>query len=203
MADLPGPKAKVELFADAMHRFVAAGYRQIGMDHFALPDDELARARGGRTSAPQFHGIHDAPGARHGGCGVSAIGDVGGAFAQNVKPLTAYYAALDAGQFPIERGYRLDADDQLRRFVIGELMCNFRVRYDAIGERFGVDAPAYFARELDELAQGPVSDGFVRLTADEIDVTARGHLFVRNIAMHFDRYLRAKTEATPVFSRTI
>ena len=111
-----------------MQRFVAAGYRQIGMDHFALPDDELAMASDAGRLHRNFMGYTTRPATDMVGAGVSAIGDVGGAFAQNIKPLTTYYARWTAGDFPIERGYPLDADDRLRRFVITEMMCNFRVR---------------------------------------------------------------------------
>jgi oxygen-independent coproporphyrinogen-3 oxidase len=203
MADLPGPDVKVELFAEAMQRFLAAGYRQIGMDHFALPDDELARASDAGRLHRNFMGYTTRPAADQIGLGVSAIGDVAGAFAQNVKPLAAYYAALEAGRFPIERGYALDDDDRLRRFVITELMCNFRVRHVEVGERFGVAFPSYFAREIEELEAGPIADGFVRLTPEALEVTGDGRLFVRNVAMHFDRHLRQKSAAAPVFSRTI
>ena len=82
-------------------------------------------------------------------------------------------------------------------------MCNFRVRQADLGERFGVAMPRYFALEIDELCAGPVADGFLRITSDGLEVTADGRLFVRNIAMHFDRYLRRKTSGAPVFSRTI
>ncbi len=203
MADLPGPEAKVELFVEAMQRFVAAGYHQIGMDHFALPADELARASEAGRLHRNFMGYTTRPAPDMVGAGVSAIGDVSGAFAQNVKPLAAYYAALDRGEFPIERGYQLDADDRLRRFVITELMCNFRVRQADLWERFGVALPRYFALELEELVRGPVADGLLRINADGLEVTRDGRLFVRNIAMHFDRYLRRKTRAAPAFSRTI
>ena len=129
MADLPraGGQAGV-VRATRCDRFLAAGYRQIGMDHFALPDDELARAAAAGRLHRNFMGYTTRPATDMVGAGVSAIGDVAGAFAQNMKTLTAYYAALDAGRFPVERGYLLDADDRLRRFVITELMCNFRVR---------------------------------------------------------------------------
>ena len=203
MADLPGPEAKVELFVEAMQRFVGAGYRQIGMDHFALPDDELARASEAGRLHRNFMGYTTRPAPDMLGAGVSAIGDVSGAFAQNVKPLAAYYTALDRGEFPIERGYQLDADDRLRRFVITELMCNFRVREADLHERFDVALRRYFALELDELVRGPVADGFLRITSDGLEVTQDGRLFVRSIAMHFDRYLRRKTGDAPVFSRTI
>lgn len=203
MADLPGADLKLELFAEAMQRFLAAGYRQIGMDHFALPDDELARASAAGTLHRNFMGYTTRPAPDMVGAGVSAIGDVSGAFAQNVKSLAAYYAALDAGQFPVERGYRLDEDDHLRRFVIAELMCNFRVRHADVHTRFGVDFARYFAAEIEELARGPAADGFLDILPDGLEVTPRGRLFVRNVAMHFDRYLRKAPEEKPVFSRTI
>ena len=203
MADLPGPEAKLELFVEAMQRFVAGGYRQIGMDHFALPDDDLAKASEAGRLHRNFMGYTTRPAPDMVGAGVSAIGDVSGAFAQNVKSLAAYYAALDAGRFPIERGYRLDRDDHVRRFVITELMCNFRVQHADVCQRFGVDLPRYFALEIDELIRGPVADGFVHVTSDALEVTQHGRLFVRNIAMHFDRHLRRQAGAAPVFSRTI
>ena len=129
-----------------MERFLAAGYRQIGMDHFALPDDELARASAAGTLHRNFMGYTTRPAADMVACGVSGIGDVSGAFAQNVKKLSTYYEALDAGRFPIERGYRLDADDRVRRDVIANLMCNFHVDFAATEARQGIEFGAYFAR---------------------------------------------------------
>jgi oxygen-independent coproporphyrinogen-3 oxidase len=202
--DLPPAEQKVELFVEAMEQFLAAGYQQIGMDHFALPDDELARASAAGTLHRNFMGYTTRPAADMVACGVSAIGDVSGAFAQNVKKLSTYYAALDAGRFPIERGYRLDPDDHLRRDVIANLMCNFRVDIGAIESRHGIAFAEYFAREIEELRAGPEGDGFVAIGPDRIDVTGFGRLFVRNVAMVFDRHLREKAKAdTPVFSRTV
>jgi oxygen-independent coproporphyrinogen-3 oxidase len=138
------------------------------------------------------------------GVGVSAIGEVGGAFAQNVKKLSAYSAALDAGRFPIERGYALDCDDRARRHVITQLMCNLRVDCRAVDRLFGLAFSDYFKCELDTLLSpgGPVDDGFLCVTPDALEVTPRGRLFVRTICMTFDRYL-ATHNAKPVFSRTI
>jgi oxygen-independent coproporphyrinogen-3 oxidase len=137
------------------------------------------------------------------GLGVSAIGDVAGAFAQNTKKLSTYYAALDAERFPIERGYLLDPDDRLRRVLITELMCNFRIEPSLLEARFGIVFDDYFATELGELAAGPMADGLVERRADVFEVTPSGRLLVRNVAMIFDRHLRTRTSETPVFSRTI
>ena len=121
------------------------------MDHFALPDDELAIATRERRLHRNFMGYTTQRAADVIGVGMSAIGDVCGAFAQNAKKLPAYYEALDQGRFPIERGYALTADDLVRRAVITELMCNFHVDFTAIGRRYGVDFANYFAPELEAL----------------------------------------------------
>lgn len=201
--ELPAPELKLALFVLARERLLRAGYHPIGMDHFALPEDELSRAAEAGRLFRNFMGYTTHPAPDIVGCGVSAIGDVAGAFAQNVKKLSAYYAALDASRFPIERGFRLGEDDQLRRHVIQELMCNFRLERRAVEARFGVDFDAYFATELAELRAGPVAHGFLELDGPELRVTASGRLVVRNICMAFDSYLRRKAAGPPVFSRTI
>jgi oxygen-independent coproporphyrinogen-3 oxidase len=201
--DLPAPEQKLRLFVAAMERFLAAGYRQIGMDHFAVPEDELARAAAAGTLHRNFMGYTTRPAPDMVGAGVSAIGDVAGAFAQTTKKLSTYYAALDAGRFPVERGFVLDADDLVRRHVIAQVMCNFQVDVPAVERRFGIPFNRYFATELAELAAGPALDGLVSLRDGGLRVTPLGRPFVRNICMSFDRYLRTKTAAQPVFSRTI
>ena len=125
---------------------------------------------------------------------------------QNTKKLSEYYAAIDAGRCPTERGYALDADDRVRRHVITELMCNGHLDITEVERRFGITFADYFAAELAELQgpDSPVSDGLVVVHAHAIEVTPMGRLFVRNVCMVFDRYLRARTSgASPVFSRTV
>ncbi len=202
-AMLPTGERKLELFGVVMERFVAAGYVQIGMDHFALPHDDLARASAARRLHRNFMGYTTKPATDMVGLGVSAIGDVAGAFVQNTKKLSTYYADLDAGRFPVERGYLLDPDDRLRRALITELMCNFRVDPQALSARFGIAFDDYFAAELVELASGPMADGLIERQDGGFEVTPSGRLLVRNIAMIFDRHLRARSTQTPVFSRTI
>ncbi|MDM7916804.1 MAG: oxygen-independent coproporphyrinogen III oxidase, partial [Candidatus Eisenbacteria bacterium] len=138
-AELPSPELKMELFCLAREAFLAAGYRPVGMDHFALPADELSLAIEKRTLHRNFMGytVKQAPDMI--GLGVSSIGDVSGAYAQNVKKLSQYYPALDAGRFPIERGYRLSPDDLIRRYVITQIMCNFYLEKSAAEERFAID----------------------------------------------------------------
>jgi oxygen-independent coproporphyrinogen-3 oxidase len=203
-SELPPRDLKLQLIGEAIDQFVDAGYIPIGMDHFALAGDELAIAARDRRLHRNFMGYTTRPAADMVGVGLSAIGDVCGAFAQNAKKLPSYYAAIDNGRFPIDRGYVLTDDDRIRRCVISELMCNFFVDRAAIESRFGVDFEEYFATELDGLQAdgGPVSDGFVRIGPDGLEVTPDGRLFVRTVCMHFDRYLR-RHSGQSVFSRTI
>jgi oxygen-independent coproporphyrinogen-3 oxidase len=201
--DLPPAQQKLQLFIEARERFLGAGYRQIGMDHFALPGDELARAAEAGSLHRNFMGYTTRPAPDMIGAGVSAIGDVAGAYAQNVKKLSAYYEAIDAGRFPVERGYALDGDDVIRRYVITQLMCNFRLDARRVEDRFGIAFDEYFRTERAELEAGPVAHGFLRIEDGVLDITPVGRLFVRNICMTFDRYLRAKTTEKPVFSRTV
>jgi oxygen-independent coproporphyrinogen-3 oxidase len=200
--DLPSGEQKLGLFLEARALFLEAGYRQIGMDHFALEEDELARAAAAQALHRNFMGYTTRPAPDMLGAGVSAIGDVRGAFAQNTKKLSTYYRMLDAGRFPIERGFRLDGDDLLRRHVIQQLMCNFRVEPRSVEARFRIDFAAYFEAELRELAELS-ADGLVTVSDDAIEVTPSGRLLVRNVCMCFDRYLRAKSAQQPVFSRTV
>ena len=203
--ELPSPETKLRLFCIAREKFLTAGYAAIGMDHFALPGDELARATEHRTLHRNFMGYTVKMGADMLGLGVSAIGDVAGSFAQNVKKLSQYYAALDGGRFPIERGYVLDDDDKLRRDVITRLMCTFHLDIPEIEERHRVNFRRYFAQDLAALSapDGPVTHGFLEIHPDRLEVVGDGRLFVRNVCMAFDRYLRAKNLEKPTFSRTI
>jgi len=196
--DLPAPEVKFGLFGAA----IAAFYEMIGMDHFALPEDELARAARAHLLHRNFMGYTVKPASDMIGLGVTSIGDVRGAYAQNTKKLSAYGRALAAGRPPIHRGVRLTADDLLRRDVITRLMCNFHLDKGVVEARHGIDFDEVFAAELEALDE-PVSHGFVRLSDDAIDVVGPGRLFIRNVCMIFDAYLAKKTGERPVFSRTV
>jgi oxygen-independent coproporphyrinogen III oxidase len=201
--DLPPQELKLELFGIAHELFGAAGYVQIGMDHFALPSESLARAARDRTLHRNFMGYTTHPAQDSIGFGVSAIGEIGGAFAQNTKKLTRYEAALAEGVPPIERGFERSRDDVIRRDVIQSLMCNFHLDVRAIERAHGIDFASYFAASLRELDDGPGAHGFVVRDADTIEVTAEGRLFVRNVCMTFDAYLPQHAGETQRFSRTV
>lgn len=204
---LPKAETKLGLLAATVDAFAAAGYRQIGMDHFALPGDELARALETHTLHRNFMGYTVKATSDMVAVGVSAIGDVHGAFVQNTKKLPEYYEAIAAGRFPIERGYELDRDDEIRRYVITELMCNLRLDIGTVEQRFGIVFADYFATELAALTapeDSPQADGLVAVGAERIEVPAIGRMFVRNICMVFDKYLAKRTGGPkPVFSRTV
>jgi oxygen-independent coproporphyrinogen III oxidase len=207
VAALPPAETKLALLAATVDAFTGAGYRQIGMDHFALPTDEMARAVDTHTLHRNFMGYTVQSTSDLVALGISAIGDVQGAFVQNTKKLPEYYEAVAAGRFPIERGYELSKDDEVRRFVITELMCNFRLDLPAVEQRFAIEFDQYFASELATLTaseNSPVADGLVTISRDRIEVQPIGRMFVRNICMVFDRYLAARTGGPkPVFSRTV
>jgi oxygen-independent coproporphyrinogen-3 oxidase len=206
---LPDAALKLELLGRTIDAFVAAGYRFIGIDHFALPEDELARAAAAGTLHRNFMGYTVQSAGDMVALGVSGIGDLQDAFVQNVKKLPDYYDAVRAGRFPVERGIALDRDDAVRRHVITQIMCNARLDVRDVERRFGLVFAEAFAEELAELTGegSPAEDGLVTVRPDAIEVTPVGRLFVRNVAMVFDRYLRARAAAgagsRPVFSRTV
>ena len=202
-ADLPDAETRLALLQLAIERLTAAGYAYIGMDHFALPDDELAlaQARGGLHR--NFMGYTTHADSDLVGLGVSAISHIGDSFSQNPRDLPSWQAALDDGRLPVFRGMRLDADDQLRADLIQQLMCQGEIPVVALERRYGIEFEDYFADALAKL-QPLVADGLVRMDSGRITVTSRGRMLLRNIAMCFDRYLnQSVTDAKPRFSRAI
>jgi oxygen-independent coproporphyrinogen III oxidase len=204
-AAIPDTDAKFALLARVVTTLTAAGYRQIGMDHFALPGDELVRAAEDGTLTRTFMGYTTKRDTETVALGTSGISDIDGAYAQNHRRLASYYQAVDAGELPIERGYPLDPDDIIRRFVITELMCNGGVDLTELTGRFGIDAPAYFAEELAELRSpgGLVGEGMVEVTDTSIQCTELGALFVRRLASVFDAHAARRSGDRPMFSKTV
>ena len=201
--DLPDAETKLSLLQLAITKLTAAGYLYIGMDHFALPDDDLAiaQARGGLHR--NFMGYTTHADSDLIGLGVSAISHIGDSFSQNPRDLPSWQIALDEGRLPVFRGMRLDEDDQLRADLIQALMCQGEVPVRALERRYGIDFLDYFAGAIDKL-QPLAEDGLVRVEKDRIAVTSRGRLLLRNIAMCFDRYLDQPASVTaPRFSRAI
>jgi oxygen-independent coproporphyrinogen-3 oxidase len=185
---LPTPDAKLALLQLAIERLTAAGYRYIGMDHFALPEDALALAQASGTLHRNFMGYTTHADTDLVAFGVSAIGHVGDSYSQNPRDLPAWEAAIDAGHLPTWRGMRLDADDLLRADLIQQLMCHGAIDKAALEARHAICFDLYFEQELARLPP-LVADDLVEVTPDAIRATSRGRLLLRIIAACFDRYL--------------
>ncbi len=199
---LPGGWEKFSLFTTAAREFVEAGYAFIGFDHFARPDDELARALAEDRIHRNFMGYTVMPAADQVGLGVTAIGDVAGSYAANIKKLPAYKRSIDGGALPVDRGLVRTPEDELRRAVIHRIICTLRLEFAWVEERFAIDPRTHFADALAALA--PMEkDGLIEIGADGLVVTPIGRFFLRNLCMPFDAYLGAKDGDGPRFSRTV
>lgn len=200
---LPASSDKFQIYCDAISAFSNAGYLFIGMDHFAKPSDDMSAALRERTLARNFQGYTTRMGdADMISFGITAISDIDGCYTQNKKILTRYYHDVDERRLPIERGKVLNVDDQLRRALITDLFCNNQIHKAHLAQKFSINFDDYFSGELKDLA-GFQADGLVEASGNAIHVTPRGRLFVRNIGMVFDNYLRSKASLPTRFSRTI
>ncbi len=198
---LPDAETKLALLQLAIETLTAAGYVYIGMDHFALPDDELAQAQERGGLHRNFMGYTTHADSDLIGLGVSSISHIGDSYSQNPRDLPSWQMALDEGRLPVFRGMVLSEDDQLRADLIQRLMCQGEIPISALERRYGIDFAAYFADALGRLR--PLeADGLVQIGPERIDVTARGRLLLRNIAMCFDHYLQQPADK-PRFSKAI
>ena len=185
---LPPEAEKLEIFLDAAKRLTSAGYEQIGMDHFARPDDPLVAARDSQTLHRNFQGYTTQAGTDLIGFGVSAISHVGRTFTQNHRELPAYEDAVRSDHSPIFRGYVLGRDDEIRGAVIEECLCNGKISKDDIERRFDIDFDDYFAPELksmEPLERDRLVEGRFSRT---IQATPAGRIFIRAIARVFDAF---------------
>lgn len=186
--DLPTPGQKLEMLERTTEQLATAGYRYIGMDHFALPDDELAMAQEDGTLQRNFQGY-----TTHGHCdlvglGVSSISQIGDLYTQNSSDIADYQTTLDQGQLATRRGLHCNKDDIIRRAVIQQLICHFQLNFEEIEDLYNIDFRGYFADIWPELERF-AKDGLISLGSRGIDVNASGRLLVRSLCMLFDRYL--------------
>jgi len=202
--ELPDAEMRLRLLQLAADELLAAGYCYIGMDHFALPTDDLARAQAAGSLHRNFMGY-----TTHGesdlvGLGVSAISHIGDSYSQNLRDLPGWEIAIDEGRLPVWRGVALTFDDVLRADVIQQLMCHGSIDTQAVERRFDLDFTSYFAGSLQQL--GPLAeDGLVILESSRISATSRGRFLLRIIAMCFDSYLQlpGSSDKTARYSRAI
>jgi oxygen-independent coproporphyrinogen-3 oxidase len=186
--ELPDAAARLGLLQLAVDKLCAAGYIYIGLDHFALPADGLARAHRDGTLHRSFQGYTTHASRDLVNLGVSAIGQVGDLYVQNHKSIGDYEGAVSRGELPSCRGVRISRDDRVRKDVIHEIMCNGRIDMNAVERRHGIRFDDYFAEQLRRL-RILQEDGLVEIHARCVDLTPVGRLLMRSVAMTFDAYL--------------
>jgi oxygen-independent coproporphyrinogen-3 oxidase len=199
--DIPVPETKLDLLHHTIDKLCGVGYVYIGMDHFALPEDELVLARENGTLQRNFQGY-----STHRQCdlvalGVSGIGGIGNMFAQNSVSTIEYEEIIERGELPIVKGLLVDDDDLLRAAVIQDLMCYDSLDFDKFGAAHGIDFREYFAEEVQQL-DVLEKDELIELSDAGITITPKGRLLLRNIAMTFDRYINL-AENDSRFSKAI
>lgn len=192
VTQLPNPALKLELFQCAVEHLIAEGYVYIGMDHFALPEDELARAQRNGDLHRNFMGYTTRKQTDLLGFGVSAISQVADCYAQNAKDIPSWAASIEHGMTAIVRGLTTTLDDRIRAEVIQQLMCQGRVCFAAVERRFGIQFHDYFRDALSEL-EPLVEDGLLTVEDGILQVLPNGHLLLRVIASRFDAYLPKQT----------
>jgi oxygen-independent coproporphyrinogen-3 oxidase len=185
---LPNAGERIALLSLAIGKLTAAGYAYLGMDHFAVPEDDLTRAYDAGTLQRNFMGYTTHANCDLLGLGVSAISHIGDSFSQNPRDLPSWENAVDSDHLPVWRGRHLDLDDQVRADVIQQLMCRGTIDIAAVERRYDIDFHRYFADALAHV-QPLAKDGLVTLERLRISATSRGRLLLRIIAMCFDRYL--------------
>jgi oxygen-independent coproporphyrinogen-3 oxidase len=201
---LPKTEQRVELFLGAVEAFARGGYRLIGLDHFALESDELAKAQDEGYLYRNFQGYTIRPAADTVAFGMTSISDIGGAYAQNAHRLKDWSAMVLEGKLPVERGAAMSDDDVMRRFVINRVMCLLRLDLREVAEKFGPEGRAAIEASLTTGVKELQDDGLVTFDGDVLRVTPLGQLLVRNVAMLFDAYLpKRQAEGKNTFSRTV
>jgi oxygen-independent coproporphyrinogen-3 oxidase len=198
-SELPTPKSKLAILQDCIETLTAAGYIYIGMDHFAKPDDELARAQANGMLYRNFQGYSTHADCDLIGMGATSIGKVHDCYSQNLRTLDEYAQSIARGQLPVFRGITLNADDKLRRDVITQLICHFKLDITQIEQQHGIRFEEYFADAIAQL-EAMQTDGLLSFDDRHIEVSARGSLLIRNICMAFDKYLATASQR---FSKVI
>ena len=199
---LPEPDEKLAIMQYTIDFLTKNGYKMVGMDHFAKPEDELFRAIEKGELHRNFQGYTTKGGADLIGVGLTSIGEGVDSYNQNFKDMREYETAIDEGKLPFERGVVLNADDIIRQYVIMELMSNFKLDIKRFNKQFGVDFQTYFADALTTL-EPFVADGLIVIDESKIECSQTGALLVRNIAMAFDAYMHQHSGSQKTFSKTV
>ena len=199
---LPSPEVKLQIFQYTIDFFEKHGYKMVGMDHFAKPEDELFGAIEKGELHRNFQGYTTKGGSNLVGIGLTSIGEGSRYYAQNTKDMKTYEEALDAGRLPFERGVELDDDDFLRKSVIMELMANFSIDMKRVEGEHNIKFDDYFADALQALKEFEEAK-LITIENSKISVSATGTLLIRNIAMPFDAYMKKYAKSKKTFSKTV
>lgn len=198
----PKPETKLEMLKDTIDFFTTNGYKMVGMDHFAKPEDELFKAIEKGELHRNFQGYTTKGGADLIGIGLTSIGNGVDYYAQNYKEIEPWEKAIDNGDLPVFKGYALSADDQLRQFVIMELMSNFSLNIARVEKEFNINFKEYFDDAIESLKEFEEAE-LLNITDNKIEVSQTGTMLIRNICMPFDAYLNKIPEEKRRFSKTI
>ena len=199
--DLPAPEVKLEILKTTIEQLTGAGYVFIGMDHFAKPEDDLAIALKQKKLYRNFQGYSTNADADLYAMGITGISQLERIYAQNYKTEKEYYHALDNETLPTVKGYHLNDDDIIRRYVIMRLMCDFGLNFSVVEKIFNINFKEYFAWGLNNLKEME-DDKLVKISDGKIEITDMGRLLIRNIAMNFDGYIERKEDKAK-YSRTV
>lgn len=199
---IPSPDERLEILVMTIETLIAAGYVYIGMDHFSKPTDELAIAQANNTLYRNFQGYSTRAGCDVYAFGMSAISQFKNIYAQNLKSINDYYARIDEKRPATNVGYRMTADDHIRKETIMQLMCHLEIDKASIERQFDIQFDKYFAAEIAKLKEFE-EEGFVSATTEKISIIGSGILVIRNIAMCFDAYLEQMIKEKPIFSKTV
>ena len=199
---LPLPDEKLNIMQYTIDYLTENGYKMIGMDHFAKPEDELFKAIEKGELHRNFQGYTTKGGADLIGVGLTSIGEGVDYYAQNFKEMKEYEAAIDADRLPFERGVELSEDDKIRQYVIMELMSNFKLDIKRFESTFGIIFKEYFGDAIERLK--PFADeALITMNENEIACSETGTLLIRNIAMEFDAYMNKHAGSKKTFSKTV
>ncbi len=199
---LPLPDVKLQIMQYTIDFLTSHGYKMIGMDHFAKPEDELFKAIEKGQLHRNFQGYTTKGGADLIGVGLTSIGEGVDYYAQNFKDMKEYEDAIDGGKLPFERGVLLNEDDRIRQFVIMELMSNFKLDIKRFEKLFGVNFKSYFADAIEALKPF-VAEDLLTMDENHIECSQTGTLLIRNIAIPFDAYMKKHATNQKTFSKTV
>ncbi|MBT4269293.1 MAG: oxygen-independent coproporphyrinogen III oxidase [Deltaproteobacteria bacterium] len=199
---LPDKKTRLSLVFETIRQLTDAGYEYIGMDHFALPDDELSIAMRNRTLNRNFMGYTPKSNVDLLGIGMTAISEIGPYFLQNEKRIKTYQEQINETGLAACRGMALSQDDLMRKWTIQRIICHFYLSYAEFKAEFDSEFAACFPTEMTQLAEFQ-EDGLLELNEDHLRITDTGKVFVRNICMLFDAYINKDDTPKVRYSNTV